>query len=219
MRMCEFLKSRADVAEATEFLTARGLVPHALECKNWDLAHVMADVPDGDFLDMGSSESYILHNVTRKGISGDKFGIDLRAPDHPVQGVRYSVGDIMKTGFNADAFQSITCLSVVEHNVDVRLLAPEIRRILKPGGKLYLTFDYWDPKISTAAVGTLLYGLPWFILDKAEAYNMIGIFNQSGLMLVEEPDWSAPEPVIREDYFAPLPGYRYTFGILTFKKH
>ena len=218
MKMCEFLKSRADVNESTKFLTEHGLLPHVLECKNWDLAHIMSDITDGDFLDMGSSESYILHNVIHKGVKGNKFGIDLRGPDHPVLGVNYVIGDIMKTTFGDGSFQNITCLSVIEHNVEASLLAAEVRRILKTNGKLYLTFDYWDPKISTAAIGNQLYGLPWNILDKADTYNMIKTFNQYGLMLIEEPDWAAPEPVIQEGYFTPFPGFRYTFGILTFKK-
>jgi SAM-dependent methyltransferase len=216
MKMCEFLKSRSDVNLATLYLSEHNLLPHNLECKNWDLAHILSDISDGNFLDMGSSESYILHNIIRKGAVGEKFGIDFRSPDHPLPGVKYIIGDIMKTTFGDNLFQNISCLSVIEHGVELNRLALEVKRILKVGGKFYLTFDYWDPKVITTSVK--LYGLPWGILDKVDVIKLIEIFKQYGLILVDELDWTISEQVIQDGYFTPFPGFRYTFGFLTFSK-
>ena len=91
------MKSRNEIDECTRELLLRGFESHTQACKNWDLAHILPEIKNGNFLDMGSCESYILKNLSIKGLDGEMHGIDLRKPDIPVKGVRYSVGDLMDT--------------------------------------------------------------------------------------------------------------------------
>jgi len=121
----------------------------------------------------------------------------------------------MNTTFPDNYFSNITCLSVIEHEVDFDKFASEITRLLMVGGKLYLTFDYWMPKITP---NIKLYGLAWNILDKSETEMLIKICEKHQLYLVDEVDWSLGEAVIREGYYSPASGINYTFGMLVFKK-
>jgi FkbM family methyltransferase len=66
--LCKLLKSRAEVEECTQFLKRNGFVSHNLVCKDWDLAHIVPSVGDGDFLDRrprASSLSFPYRRSTR----------------------------------------------------------------------------------------------------------------------------------------------------------
>lgn len=211
---CKFLKNRAEIDECTQYLKQNSYVSHSLICKDWDLANILVELTDGNFLDMGSSDSYMLKNTVLKGIKGEKYGIDFRNPDVPVAGVKYIVGNLMATGLPDSFFQNITCLSVIEHEVDFNKFAKEAFRLLANDGKLYVTFDYWTPKIVT---GIKLYGLEWNVLDKNDVLALIQECLNNGLYLVDEIDWSLEEPIISE--WSPDPAkYKYTFGMLIFQK-
>ncbi len=211
---CKFLKNRAEIDECTQYLKQNSYVSHSLICKDWDLANILVELTDGNFLDMGSSDSYMLKNTVLKGIKGEKYGIDFRNPDVPVAGVKYIVGNLMATGLPDNFFQNITCLSVIEHEVDFNRFAKEAFRLLANEGKLYVTFDYWTPKIVT---GIKLYGLEWNVLDKNDVLALIQECLNNGLYLVDEIDWSLEEPIISE--WSPDPAkYKYTFGMLIFQK-
>lgn len=211
-----FLRSRAEVDECSRLLDERGLIHHRLHCKDWDLAHIVPRLTDGNLLDMGSSDSYLLANAVARGTKGLKVGIDLQAPQQYFPGVAYMAGDLMQTNLPGGMFRDITCLSVIEHGVDFAKLASEIARLLMPGGTAYLTFDYWEPKVETRVK---LYGLEWNILCRDEVLVLVSVFARHGLKLEGNIDWTLGERVIREDYCAPPgSGMEYTFGLLSFRK-
>ncbi len=211
--LCKFLQSRAQVETCTEFLYRNGYASHSLKCKDWDLAHLVSQIGDGNFLDMGSSDSYILKNLLRKGVKGAKYGIDLRDPDQPLRGVEYLIGDLLQTPL-ADGFcTNITCLSVLEHGVDYQAFAREAARLLHPGGRLFVTFDYWEPLV----VPTIdLYGRPWQPLDRQRLLTLVTACTSVGLNLVQDIDWETQEAVIGPDYYSPDPSLSYTFGLVVF---
>lgn len=215
-KLCKFLKYRDEISICTEYLHRNGYVSHNLNCKDWDLAHIIYDLSDGNLLDMGSSDSYILKNAVLKNTQGEKYGIDLRPPDVVVKGAKYVIGDLMDTKLPTSYFQNITCLSVIEHEVDIKNFVTEVARLLTNGGKLYLTFDYWNPKLKTTIK---LYGLAWSPLDQDETQILIKEFESKNLYLVDEVDWDLSEAVIREGYFSPEKGISYTFGMLVFQKN
>jgi SAM-dependent methyltransferase len=211
--LCKFLISRAEVRESTAWLRSRGLMSHRITFKDWDIASILRDMPDGNLLDMGSSDSFLLKNAVLSGLKGDKVGIDLQRPDVPVDGVRYVIGDLTKTGLSGGSFQSITCLSVIEHGIDFNAFAVEAARLLAPGGKLYVTFDYWSPRV---APRLRLFGVPWNILDETEARRLISACEAAGLSPTHEVDWTLKRPVIGPWNYSPDPAVSYTFGLLTF---
>ncbi len=212
---CKFLKSRAEVGQCTDYLKRNGYVPHSIACKNWDIAHIISDLSDGNLLDMGSTDSFILKNAAIKRLTGEKVGIDLRKPNVPAAGVKYIVGDLLDVPVPDHSFSNITCLSVIEHEVDFEMFAKEASRLLTPGGKLYVTFDYWVPRIITRIK---VCGVKWQILDDGDVKNLIDCCNRHGLNITEDVDWTIGEKVIGPGYYSPDPQVSYTFGMLVFKK-
>lgn len=213
--LCKFLKSRTEVDECTEFLHRNGFASHNLVCKDWDLAHIVSEIGDGNFLDMGSSDSYILKNLTLKNIQGDLYGIDFQEPDVPIPRVKYLKGDLMDTGLPSHHFANISCLSVIEHEVDLERFTSEVSRLLQTGGRLFVTFDYWEPKLISPV---RLYGLNWQPLDKEKVCQFIDVCDRQGLKLLHEMDWSLGEAVIHYGYYSPHPTMKYTFGMAVFEK-
>ena len=213
--LCKILKSDEEINECTRFLYRLGLEPHGLACKNWDLANIIPEIDSGNFLDMGSSDSYILKNLAIKKIRGELNGIDLREPSNPVPGVKYSTGDLLNTKFPDNYFKNITCLSVIEHEVDFHRFAKETSRLLENGGKLFVTFDYWNPKVISQVK---LYGLAWQPLDKQLVIDLITECERQNLYPVQEMDWALGQAVINNENHSPDPSVSYTFGIVTFEK-
>ena len=213
--LCKVLQSHAQIDECTRYLKQWGYVPHNIACKNWDLAHLVPAIGDGNFLDMGSSDSYILKNLAHKRIRGELYGIDLRAPDVPISNVRYLIGDLMRTPLPDGHFANITCLSVLEHQVDYDKFAAEASRLLAPGGRVFVTFDYWEPRVTPPVK---LYELDWMPLDAAMVRRFISSCARHGLDIVENFDFTAGEPLIRWGYYSPHPDINYTFGMAAFRK-
>jgi len=59
--------------------------------------------------------------------------------------------DLTKTSFPERSFAAIASLSVVEHGVDLDAYLAEAARILRPGGLLFTSTDYWCEPIDTTA--------------------------------------------------------------------
>lgn len=215
-KRCKILQNRAEVDACTAWLKRHGYVTHASAvCKNWDLAHLLPTVGDGNFLDMGSSDSYILRNLALKRIRGELHGIDLRAPDFPVEGVTHQVGDLMRTPYADGHFSYISCLSVLEHAVDYDRFAAEVARLLAPGGRAFVTFDYWEPRVVPPVQ---LYGLDWRPLDAAMVRDFIVACARYGLALTGGMDSTTGEPLICWGYSSPHREVSYSFGMTEFRK-
>lgn len=213
--MNKFLKTRAEVDLCTQYINSKGMISHAFPCKNWDVALICQELKDGDLLDLGSNGSFLLQNALKMGIKGRKCGIDLGNPEYNVDSIEYIKGDLMATPYPDNSFDTITCLSVIEHEVNYQMLAKECSRLLKNGGKLYITFDYWNPKVDTA--GLRLYNLAWNILDQKDAAYLIAEFLSYGIEITGQMDWSIQDTVINPQFYAPF-GKAYTFGIISFIK-
>jgi SAM-dependent methyltransferase len=138
------------------------------------------------------------------------------APDVAVRGARLGVGDLMRTGLPSGACGYVTCLSVIEHEVDFARFAAEAARLLADGGRLYVTFDFWEPRVVTRGK---LYGLAWQPLDAAAVLAFLAACAEHGLRLAGAMDWTLGDPVIDEGYYSPQAGVRYTFGLAAFDKH
>lgn len=214
--MNKFLRTRKEVDDCTQWLKDRNLISHDFTCKDFDIANVCKELKDGDLLDMGSNGSFLLQNAVKLGIKGRKCGIDLGNPEYNIEGVEYIKGDLMNTPYEDNSFDTITCLSVIEHEVDYTLLAKECSRLLRSGGIIYITFDYWNPKVDTKDVGTALYGLEWNILDMADVDDLSYSFLQNSFKR-EIIDYALGEAVINPQFCAPY-GKSYTFGIIKFEK-
>lgn len=135
-----------------------GLVPHYSRTKNWDflkaLAILVDEVPrDAPVLDAGSGAfSVILEWLDAAGYT-DLSGCDYFVErEGRVGRIHYSKQDLTRTTYPDLAFTGITCLSVIEHNVDLPRFLGEMHRILRPGGPLIVSTDYWPQKIDTTGI-------------------------------------------------------------------
>lgn len=216
-KMNRFLKTRQEVDTCTSYLKKRGLISHHFTCKDFDIANICKELKDGDLLDMGSNGSYLLPNAVKMGIKGVKHGIDLGKPEYDLTGINYVQGNLMNCPYDNNSFDTITCLSVIEHEVDFEKLAKECSRLLRKNGVLYITFDYWNPKVDTTDVGTKLYGLKWTILDSADVSRLEVAMGNNGLRMSSNMDWETKDTVINDQFCAPY-GKKYTFGLLKFIK-
>jgi SAM-dependent methyltransferase len=215
MKLCEFLKNRSDINLSTEWLRQNGYFPNTIcSPKDWDLRHILPEIGDGNFLDMGCYGSHVIKNLTIKGVKGDMVGIDLSEPDMQLPNARYLIGDLMNVPIDSGYFDNIACLSVIEHQVDLVKFAKEASRLLKVGGRVFVTFDYWEPTIIS---NVKMFGLEWNPLDTKEVKRLIYECEIVGLRLVEDVDWTIQEKVITKGFWAPG-DFGYTFGIVTFEK-
>jgi FkbM family methyltransferase len=212
-----FLQSRAEIDAATQEIRDLELIEHDLSCKNFDIMRILERIKDGNFCDLGADGSYILQNLVHIGHKGLKYGIDLGfKEDYKMEnGIEYFKGDLMHTPFPSGTFSFLTCLSVIEHQVSLSELAIECSRLLVPNGELFITCDYWNPKVDTTAMK--LYGLDWNILCKQDVLQLIQVMAEQGLQITSETDWTTNEDVINPRYCSPYP-VSYTFGIFHFVK-
>jgi len=207
---CQFLKTENEIVESTNFLRENGYVTHTATPKNWELAHLIPEIGDGNLLDLSHSDSSLLKNVCLKKTMGKKYalqGMELISPVHEVNKLNGSFDQIplpnqhLNTMVYLSANQSLT-----------ELFAKEAARLLVPGGKLFVSFNYWNPSIQSA---TLIAGQ---IFDRKLTEELIAVFKRNQLRLVQELDWSTQDAIIRPGYYSIHANFSYTFGILTFEK-
>lgn len=217
--MNNFLRTRAEIEKCSQYLIDNNLKQSGISAKDYDIANVVPFLKsEMDICDLGSDGSEILSNAVRLGIIGRKVGIDLAYAQDTVteEGIEIFKGDLMDSGFEDNSFDFITCMSVVEHAVDLNKLANECSRLLKSDGMLFISFDYWPEKLNTK--GVWLYNLEWNILSKEDVQNMVSLFKDNRLELTSDIDWTIQDAVINPTYCSPVAGISYTFGILQFIK-
>lgn len=215
--MNQFLKTRDEIVESTQWLIRNGYMSHIISCKDWELRKIIESIYTGPLLDMGADGSFVLHNAIKKGLAGEMAGVDLA----PVVGINKAAGatyyqaDLMDTGLPDESFRTITCQSVIEHQVDYARFAKESSRLLKIGGTLIVSFDYWSPKPDTTKMK--LYSLDWNILDANDVTRLILEMQRNNMELTGTIDWTLGDAVINPSYCSPA-DVSYTFGILSFIK-
>lgn len=210
------LQTRAEVDECTQWLKENNLQSHGLSCKDVDLYLVANNIGNGDIVDLGADGSWVLKNAYLAGLNGQKCGIDLHIPDGEYVGMEMTKGDLMNTPYLDGQFDYATCMSVVEHQVSYEALAKECSRVLKTGGTLIMSADFWEPKPDTSL--TKLYSLDWNILDVSDANRLIEEMRKVGLIITSTPDFTQGEAVINPTYCSPAQGVSYTFLFLKFIK-
>jgi len=158
------LLSRADYERAIAELERCGLPPHPDPPKNWDalvaLGLVLAETDaSASVLDAGAAPySTLLPWLSMLGYER-LWGIDLaERATRRLGPIVYERGDVTRTRFPDDMFDAVTCLSVIEHGVDLDAYLAETARILRSGGLLVMSTDYWSEPVDTR--GRSAYGAP-----------------------------------------------------------
>jgi len=184
---------------------------HADRTKNWDayiaLRHVLDCVTVDDWvLDAGADRvSSFLPTLAWLGYR-NLLGLNLLEPGpSQVGGITYNHGNIEWTKLEDEAFAFVACLSTIEHDVDVVKFLGEAARILKPGGHLFISTDFWREPIVTPVAG-------WRIFTPHGIMSIIDQAAKVGLYLTSEGDLAVIDRVCHHA------GLDYTFVNLLFEK-
>lgn len=185
--------------------------------KSWDVlktAEFMAEhFPEtARVLDLGAYNSEILPVLHRMGFRR-LTGMDLNPGivDMPFRDqISWKVGDFLRASFPDASFDTITAISVIEHDFDVDRLMREVSRLLVPGGCFLASFDYWPDKIPTD--GILIFDMPWLIFSREDVNTMVERAATFGLTPVGPLAFEGDERAIR---FADRD---YTFAWMAFRK-
>jgi SAM-dependent methyltransferase len=212
------LKSRAEWQQAFENARTLRVPLHRGSEKNWDhlaaastiLAHTS---PSARILDAGAElYSNVLPALFLCGYR-ELFGVNLAFTDPARRGpIRYLPGDLTHTTFPDSFFDAITCLSVIEHGVPLEAYFREMHRLLRPGGLLITSTDYYPTPIDTR--GMTAHGSPIRIFTKPEIQSALSLAKSVGLQLTGDLDLECEEKPIRWEQY----GLEYTFVIFTLQK-
>lgn len=141
------------------------------------------------------------------------YGINLSFTDATRRGpIRYIPGDLTRTPFADGFFDAITCLSVIEHGVPLADYFREMHRLLKPGGLLITSTDYYPTPIDTR--GQTAHGTPIKIFTKAEIQSTLALAQSLGFQLTGDVDLECEERPIHWAQY----GLEYTFILFTLRK-
>lgn len=202
--MIKVLGSWEEIGKAINILRKEGFGLHGDPVKNWDLVQIdeILEMYGRDIrvLDMGcgATRCAVLSFLYNRGLK-NCYGIDLsisredrliqiglmmknRTIRPPFRLVR---GDLTKTQFPSNSFDVIICLSVIEHGVNVESFFKEASRLLKTHGSLYVSTDYWEPKVSTNGLHKP-FGMNWNIFSKTDVENLISLAKKYNLRMTNE---------------------------------
>jgi SAM-dependent methyltransferase len=212
------LQGRSDWRDATRLARTMGLPLHRAEEKNWDhLAAVRAiashTTKSAYVLDAGAEiYSNVLPALFVHGYR-HLYGVNLSFSRPARRGpIQYLPGDITKTDFSDETFDAVSCMSVIEHGVPVDAYFREMFRILKPGGLLITSTDYFPDPIDTK--GQTAHGAPIRIFSKPEIEAILAHAQACGFELTGEVDLECVRrPIHWQEY-----DLEFTFLIFTLRK-
>lgn len=205
------LKTRQQVDEAVAETQRLRLPPCPDPAKNWDTLAALRQVlevtkPDARILDAGAEMySRLLPWLYLYGYR-NLVGNNLVFTDTVHRGpIVYQPGDLTRTGFPDASFDAITCLSVIEHGVDAHKYFAEMSRLLKPGGCLVTSTDYFETPTDTR--GQEAYGVPIRVLTRADIEQTLAVAATYGFVGKGPIDFTSVDRLVRWDAY----GLDYTF--------
>ena len=236
---CRVLTSQDDVRAAQSEAQRAGLCAVPETSKHWDnLIAVQAIreagiAPDEPIVDLGCRSGIMLTWLHQLGYR-KLYGCDLRRPFPPLKAAfrrrqwrtvgaglrmyaahrsRFQRSAVERTTFPGGTFAAVTCMSVIEHGVDTGAFFEEAARLLRPGGLLVLSTDYWPE-------GLDLGELKRFdeargndrVFDREQVLDLCHTAGRHGLNLLGDPQLDVAEPTIESE------GFRYTFITLVLRR-
>jgi SAM-dependent methyltransferase len=212
------LQSSAEWKMALEQAKRMHLPLHRGDEKNWDhLAAVFAILKNTStsarILDAGA-EFYgnVLPALFLYGYR-NLYGINLSFTAHAWRGpISYLPGDITQSPFPDQYFDAVTCMSVIEHGVPLENYFREMARILKPGGLLITSTDYYPTAIDTQ--GKMAHGAPIKIFSKPEIQEALKLAMATGFDLTGDVNLDCEAKPIRWAQF----NLEYSFVIFTLRR-
>ncbi len=242
MELNSVLKNSFEVDDAIDHLRSLGLFPHHDRIKSWDTRKMIDTINGADrnsyILDVGCNDSPILPMLRRLGFK-NLYGCDLFLNTimypalmkivHSFYKRNYkpiietyenkifaiSIQDLEKTNFQNNMFDYITSLSVIEHGVNIQNYFKEMNRILKKGGMLLTSSDYWPNKLVNKIISKDIRKMsPNSVFSKEEIEkDVIKVAEHNGFTLTESIDFTYEDKVVHWKG-----GRNYTFIFFALKK-
>jgi SAM-dependent methyltransferase len=223
IQSCAALQSRAESDAASRIVAWLGLPSHHDPQKNWDtlkcLHYILAlNDPAAPVLDAGASgKSKILQWLSLLGYP-QLYACDIREKSvdaYAKRNVQFSVQDLTRTNYPDAFFQAITSISVIEHGVPLDRYVREMARVLRPGGLLLTSTDYWSEPVDCR--GIYPYGEEMGemkVFQRGEIEDFCALAEKSGFALCRPLDLDTRERVIRWDRV----DREYTFAFVALRK-
>ncbi|MCK5508947.1 MAG: class I SAM-dependent methyltransferase [Desulfobacterales bacterium] len=212
------LKKKSEWASVVHEIRDIGLPIHPDLPKNWDCLYAVSTILfrtnyKAKILDAGADlNTNILPSLYLYGYR-NLLGINLIFKKPLYRGaIRYEYGNIMETKLPNESVDVVTCISVIEHGVDIKRFFREMRRILIPGGILIVSTDYWDESVDTT--GKFAYGAPVKIFNRKEILEVFKIAKKHNFMLTSDIDLSCLDKTVSW----PEHDLDYTFLLFTMVK-
>lgn len=227
--MIKVLQGWDEVGQSYRNLLEHDLPPHERVEKNWDLdvlRELLTESPRATrILDMGCGGLHTLSFLSALGFAclrGVDLHLSLRERTRGLRtalrtrttGIPFRVrsADLVDTPYAGRSFDAITCISTMEHGVDARAFLTEAHRLLTPRGLLFLTTDYWEPRIDVPR-HLRPFGLDWQIYGESAISVFIETAHEVGFDLLQR---DASIPSCSEACVYAF-GLEYTFIALAFR--
>jgi SAM-dependent methyltransferase len=216
------LKNSLEVNVAKKQLKEMGLFAHHGSEKSWDTYKMIDIISAADrncyILDVGCNGSPILPMLKVLGFR-NLYGCDfVLRPRYnaalmnivcrfykkdylPVlqmyndDELNLSIQNLEKTNYDDNIFEFITSLSVIEHGININEYFKEMARILKNGGYLLTSTDYWPEKIVNTKT-VISNNVPDTVFCRSEIERIIKVGESYGLKLIEPMDYTYGEKVV-----------------------
>jgi SAM-dependent methyltransferase len=206
-----------EVLDSLDRLTAADDVSYLHPGKRWEYPWALERAglaPGSTVLDVGCGDSIFPVYLAAQGHRVVAVDLDFTTNIGHLHGLRtgYLRGDLGALPLADGAFDVVFCISVIEHLPEhgVAAALAEIRRVLRPGGRLLLTTDYYeDCRASLWYSGPDLDPFPvdWGIFDEERLRRLV--LAAPGFRLDGEldlrADWDRIRPRMRAYH-----GYPYT---------
>lgn len=206
------LKSNDVVDRASSILDAHSVRHHSDKPKNWDnllslfwTTELLEDIDAAVIIDVGSTTPESAYLPSLRDIYHDRhrlMSMNVDGIECHDDGIEYHVGDITDTGLPSGSVDFISCLSVIEHGVDVDCYIHECYRILKPGGMVFTSTDFWSSPVDTK--GARAFGAPVKIFNQDDISHITWRANRTGF-IYSDMDMECMDKVIHWS------GVDYTF--------
>lgn len=205
------LRTQADVERSVAEIERCGLVAHQDRPKNWDLLVALGLVLDrcrpwSPILEMGAARYSPLLTWLYQYRFWNLRGIDL-IYDAPVERgpIRLERMDLTRTTYPDHSFAAIVSLSVIEHGVDHERYLAEAARLLRPGGLLFTSTDYWCEPVETADLTA--YGQSVQVNGPGDVARFLALAEGYGLFPIRPQQVDCGDRVVTWDRL----GISYTF--------
>jgi SAM-dependent methyltransferase len=215
------LKTDEQVEYSLANVRALGLPAHKGKEKNWDFLAAFSLVlkhtlPTACIVDLGSGPtSVILEWLNLYGYT-QLHGCDLIIADHQTGHIQYTTQNLEQTTYPDQFADAITCLSVIEHGVNPEAFLKECQRLLKPGGLLVISTDYWcNPRNLTNIADE--HGELFIFSPESIQKSSLDIAPDCGFEVIGTPDFACGERMVERPHLPQL-DKTYTFFIMALKR-